>query len=41
MRKNGYSVQALVDREKASGIKTESATLEEIIVFMVKGADKR
>lgn len=41
VRKNGYSVQALVDREKASGIKTESATLEEIIVFMVKGADKR
>lgn len=40
-RKNGYSVQALVDREKASGIKTESATLEEIIVFMVKGAGER
>ena len=41
VRKNGYSVQALVDREKASGIKTESATLEEIIVFMVKGAGER
>lgn len=41
VRKNEYSVQALVDREKASGIKTESATLEEIIVFMVKGAGER
>lgn len=41
VRKNGYSVQALVDREKASGIKTESATLEEIIVFTVKGAGER
>lgn len=41
VRKNGYSVQALVEREKASGIKTESATLEEIIVFMVKGASER
>lgn len=41
VRKNGYSVQALIDREKASGIKTESATLEEIIVFMVKGAGER
>lgn len=41
VRKNGYSVQTLVDREKASGIKTESATLEEIIVFMVKGAGER
>lgn len=41
VRKNGYSVQALVDREKVSGIKTESATLEEIIVFMVKGAGER
>lgn len=41
VRENGYSVQALVDREKASGIKTESATLEEIIVFMVKGAGER
>lgn len=41
VRKNGYSVQVLVEREKASGIKTESATLEEIIVFMVKGAGER
>lgn len=41
VRKNGYSVQALVDRKKAAGIKTESATLEEIIVFMVKGAGER
>lgn len=41
VRKNGYSVQALIDREKAAGIKTESATLEEIIVFMVKGAGER
>lgn len=41
VRKNGYSVQVLVDREKAAGIKTESATLEEIIVFMVKGAGER
>lgn len=41
VRKNGYSVQTLVDREKAMGVKTESATLEEIIVFMVKGAGER
>lgn len=41
VRKNGYSVQALIDREKAPGIKTENATLEEIIVFMVKGAGER
>lgn len=41
VRKNGYSVQALIDREKAMGIKTENATLEEIIVFMVKGAGER
>lgn len=41
VRKNGYSVQALVDREKTSGLKTENATLEDIIVFMVKGAVER
>lgn len=41
VRRNGYSVQALVERSKVRGFETENATLEEIIVFMVKGAGER
>lgn len=41
VRRNGYSVQALVERSKVQGFETENATLEEIIVFMVKGAGER
>lgn len=41
VRRNGYSVQALIDKRKAHGTETETASLEDIIVFMVKGAGER
>lgn len=40
-RITSYSAEALIDRAKAPEIKTDNATLEEIIVFTVKGAKER